>query len=419
MRSLALWLSGRLPFHYAWLVLAAVCCAGFARQGPAVATLSIFVEPMSSEFGWSRTAISGAVSLGGVLAAFSSPFLGPVLDARGARAVLCFAVLTTAAACAGLAFAGSLFVFYLLFCLARTNFAGPFDLGVYSAVANWFVERRALAVSITTLAHMIGLACLPLIAHLAISAGGLEAGWLAVGTTVLLVGLPPVFLLVVRRPEDMGLVPERAPGLADTPVAPEPAFTRAQALRQPAFWLLALFTALAYPVQAGVSLHQAPHLIERGLEPGVAATVVGTLSLVSAAVGFALGFWPRRLSLSWALAGTGLALGLSSLMMREIDAAAGAYVSGALFGAGVGGLITVLPLAWANYFGRASFGAIRGIALAIQVMSQATGPMISGLLRDATGDYLLPFACLGAAGLVAALVAVFARAPRLAARDAA
>jgi len=50
-------LAGRTPFFYGWIILFAVCCAGFARQGPAVATLSIFVEPMTSEFGWSRTAI--------------------------------------------------------------------------------------------------------------------------------------------------------------------------------------------------------------------------------------------------------------------------------------------------------------------------------------------------------------------------
>ena len=62
-------LSGRLPFYYGWIVLAAVCAASFSRQGPAVATLSIFIEPMTSEFGWSRTEISGAVSLGGILGA--------------------------------------------------------------------------------------------------------------------------------------------------------------------------------------------------------------------------------------------------------------------------------------------------------------------------------------------------------------
>src|SRR3546814_2402630 len=88
-------LAGRLPFYYGWVILACVCCAGFARQGPAVATLSIFVEPMSSEFGWSRTALSGAVSLGGLLAALTSPYLGGVLDRHGARLMLGAAVLVT------------------------------------------------------------------------------------------------------------------------------------------------------------------------------------------------------------------------------------------------------------------------------------------------------------------------------------
>ena len=79
-RGLATLMASRLPFFYGWVILACVCCAGFARQGPAVATLSIFVEPMTSEFGWSRTALSGAVSLGGMMAGVASPLIGPVLD---------------------------------------------------------------------------------------------------------------------------------------------------------------------------------------------------------------------------------------------------------------------------------------------------------------------------------------------------
>src|SRR6267378_3755209 len=93
--GLAALLTARLPFFYGWVILACACCAGFARQGPAVATLSIFVEPMTSEFGWSRAALSGAVSLGGVMAALASPLIGPVLDRQGARIILCTAVLVT------------------------------------------------------------------------------------------------------------------------------------------------------------------------------------------------------------------------------------------------------------------------------------------------------------------------------------
>jgi len=90
-----------------------------------------------------------------------------------------------------------------------------------------------------------------------------------------------------------------------------------------------------------------------------------------------------------------------------------AYAAAGLFGIGVGGLITTLPIAWADYFGRRSFGAIRGVALSVQVGAQAAGPLLSGVLRDVTGNYdasLVSFAVLGATGMLAALVAAPPRA---------
>ena len=198
-------LVARVPFFYGWVILACVCLAGFARQGPAVATLSIFVGPMTREFGWSRTALSGAVPLGGVLAALTSPLIGPVLDRRGARLILCIAVSVTGVSTMLLSASHSLTAFYVLFCLARMNFAGPFDLGIYGALNSWFVARRAFVTSIANLAQMAGLVVLPLLAHLAMQPWGWRAGWLAVGGAVLLVGLVPTWLFMVARPEDVDL----------------------------------------------------------------------------------------------------------------------------------------------------------------------------------------------------------------------
>ncbi len=203
-------LSGRLPFFYGWVILGCLCCAGFSRQGPAVATLSIFVEPLTREFGWSRAALSGAVSLGGVLAAVTSPWIGPLVDRYGSRATLSVAVLATAAAVMLLSLTQSLFVFYLLFCIARMVWAGPFELAIYGAVNNWFVARRAFATSIATVAQMAGLVAMPLIAQLAMQQSGWRFGWLAIGSLTLVVGFLPVWLFMVRRPEDLGLLPDRA-----------------------------------------------------------------------------------------------------------------------------------------------------------------------------------------------------------------
>jgi len=344
----------RLPFFYGWVVLGCLCLAGFARQGPAVATLSVFVVPMTSDFGWSRTGMAGAVSLGGVLAAAISPLLGPVLDRRGARLILCLAVLGTGLACMALSLIQSLLAFYLLFCFARMIWAGPFDLGLYGALNNWFVARRRLATSIATLAQMSGLVALPIIAQLAMRDGGWRSGWLAVGATVLVVGFVPVWLFVVRRPEDVGLLPDRViPGAK--PATAEPRFSRAQAMRTRAFWLLSLYTVLVYPVQAGVSLHQAPHLIERGLTPLVAATVISFFSAMSAVASFGLGFTPRRWPVRYAMSVSGVLLAAGTFGLIYVHSAESAYLASGLFGLGIGGVMTLLPVAWADYFGRESF----------------------------------------------------------------
>ena len=400
------WLIARLPFHYGWVILTCVCCAGVARQGGAVATLSVFVSPMTQEFGWSRTAISGAVSLGGVLAAVLSPYLGRYLDKAGARLVLCVAILGTAAATALLSLTTALPMFYLLFCVARLNFAGPFDLGIYGAVSHWFVSRRALATSIATLGGMVGLTIMPLVAQTAMAGGGWRSGWLAVGATALVVGFLPVWLLMVRAPEDVGLIPDHHTPVATT--QEPPSFTRAEALRTPAFWLLSLFTLLVYPVQAGVSLHQAPFLIERGLSPAVAATVVSSFSVLSGIATLCFGLVPRWVPIRLRLALVGAFLSVGATLMLWVNAAGQAYVAAAFFGLGIGGLLTMLPIAWADYYGRRSYGAIRGIALSVQVLAQAAGPLLSGVLRDATGTYDLSLtvcAILAGLGIGAAALA--------------
>ena len=360
--------------------------------------------------------IAGAVSGGGLLAAFLSPLIGPVLDRRGARLILCCAVLGTGLSTMALSLVHSLAVFYLLFCFARLNWAGPFELGLYGALNNWFVARRTIAASIATLAQTSGLVVLPLIAEFAIQSGSWRDGWVAVGATVLIVGFVPTFLLLVRTPEDVGLLPDRRPdATAATPAAPaEPRFSRAAALRTPAFWLLSLYTMLVYPVQAGVSLHQAPYLIERGLTPAAAATVIAVFSAMTAVSSFGIGFLPRRWPVRHGLLASALAMSGGAFALLAVNSLASAYAAAGLFGLGVGGMLTLIPVAWADYFGRESFGAIRSIALSVQVVAQAIGPVLSGALRDWSGTYADSLMVFGVLAALAVGAALLAQRPRVA-----
>ncbi len=312
--TLARLLVPRLPFFYGWIVLGCVCLAGFARQGPAVSVLSIFIVPMTTEFGWSRTEIAGAVSLGGVLAAVVSPLIGPVLDRRGARLVLCLAVLGTGLATMALSLTQSLAVFYLLFCFARMNWAGPFELGLYGALNNWFVARRAFAASVASLAQMSGLVALPLIAQFAMQgamgrpAAGGPAGWRSASPCWSwascrsgccwcggrrISGCSPIMPPVAPAPRK--------------PAAAEPRFTRATAMRTWAFWLLAalqhagLCGAGGRHPAPGAASHRARPLADRRGQRRR-----GLLGAFSAVASFGVGFLPRRWPVRYSMAAAAL-----------------------------------------------------------------------------------------------------------------
>jgi sugar phosphate permease len=414
--SLAATLARRLPFYYGWIILGVVCCVSLARVGPAVATLSVFVGPMTAEFGWSRTALSGAVSLGGILAAVTSPMIGSFLDRKGPRTILLAAVLTTGVTILLLSQIGNLAAFYLLFCIARMNFAGPFDLGTNGAVVNWFVARRPLALSLSTLAQMAGLTLMPLIALWAMEFGGWRAGWTAVGVTVLVAGFVPTWLLMARRPEDLGLVPDAAKsGVAASTgkvAAPEPSFTRAEALATPTFWLLSVYTMLVWPVQAGVSLHQAVHITERGLSRTTAVSGVSIFSAASGVFALLFGLGLHRIGVRPGLVLSGTLMAIGTALIARVSNPADVFLAAGIFGAGMGGMQTSLPVAWADYFGRRSFGAIRGVSLAIQVSAQAAGPLLSGVLRDWTGNYAASLTTFTVLAGIAALVALLIMPPR-------
>ena len=76
-------------------------------------------------------------------------------------------------------------------------------------------------------------------------------------------------------------------------------------------------------------------------------------------------------------------------------------------------MFVVVPSAWADYYGRRSLGAIRGVTLTAQTGGAAIGPVLTGGLYDILGDYRIAFAALALACLAGAIMAGSASRPRL------
>ena len=57
------------------------------------------------------------------------------------------------------------------------------------------------------------------------------------------------------------------------------------------------------------------------------------------------------------------------------------------YGIGAGGFMPLSNLMWANYFGRANLGIIKGVFLPITQIMGAFSPLFAGYTFDATGSY--------------------------------
>ena len=420
-RSLQRRLAASLPFYYGWVILSVSALSSYSsRPVMAVATLSVFLVPMTEQFGWSRGTFSTAVSLGGICAVGISPLIGWWIDRHGSAAVVAVGGAVAGICALGISFVGHSWAFYALYVPGRMAFTSPLELGTSTAISNWFIQRRAFALALLNVTQGMGLAMMPLVAQLIISAWNWRTAWASLGIYTLSIAVLPALFLLVRRPEDLGLEvdpgPDRARARETSPsrrragdsastLREEVNLTLRQALNTRAFWILAIFSGAGFMVQAGVSLHQAPHYLEQGLTGTAAAITVSVFALSQVPAGLAWSSLAQRMPIRFLLAISGLAVGAGAIATLASESLAGGVASAAILGVGVGGLHVLLRLAWADYYGRQYLGSIRGVTLPVQITGQALGPIISGFMYDDTGSYQTPFIIFAiSASLVALLV---------------
>jgi OFA family oxalate/formate antiporter-like MFS transporter len=421
-------LARRCPFYYGWVVFAIAAITSYAaRPLMSVAVLSVFMVPMTEAFGWSRGLFAGAVSLGGICAVVISPFAGRLIDKYGSGWMIGAASAVAGACAVGLSVVKQPLAFYALYVPGRMVFASPLELATSTALSNWFIRRRSLALALLGVTQGTGLALMPLAAQYLISGWGWSRAWASLGLYTIAVGILPALLLMARRPEDMNLEPDPAPestrgAAAITIKRPqagsgrpgvlgggERQFTLGQALRTRAFWVLAIFSAMGFMVQAGVSLHQVGHYIRQGLPGPSAAIMASVFALAQVPGGLLWSAFTRRIPVHVVLALSGLAVALGAAGTALSASLAAGIAASATIGAGVGGLHLLLRQAWADYYGRRHLGTIRGITLPAQIGGQAVGPVTAGLVFDATGSYrmvFLVFAAVVALGSLLVLTAV-------------
>ena len=421
-------LAHRLPFFYGWIVLASASSTQVVRNASASLTLAVFIYPLAAdpELGWSRTLISGAASVGGLAASALSPLVGWLIDRYGARFVLASSVFIMGLATISLAWATIPIFFYLFYGISRVIFASPIPIGASVVVSRWFIRMRGRTNGILFASHSIGLVAFPLIASGVIASHGWPMAWIVLGALVWIIALVPVTFLIVQQPEDLGLRPDGDPAPdpdADTgnpsdtaaaaaPAPPEePAWTLREAMKTPALWILAAGVGTLFLVQAGINTHLAALLRDEGLSVFLSGLGLSLSAAFMGAGSLAWGWVAERFPVRYVLTGVAVAVAVPALLFLTADTTLEGLAFSALFGFGVGGMLSVPPVAYADYYGRRSLGAIRGVTEPFTSLEQAIGTVAAGIVFDLTGNYDIALTLFASLGGLTAVALLFARPP--------
>ena len=380
------------PF-YGWVIVAVMWLVNFSTMATGNLSFGLFVLPMGGALGMSRSQFGWAVTTRRLAAGLSSYMVGRLLDRYGPRVLIPVSAAIIGVALIVLSRAGSPWQVIAIFgVLGMTGLAAPQNIMTLVPVAKWFQRKRGMALALAATGLGIGGVFFLPITQLLLDHIGWRSTWVVMAVVFMALSVPLSAIFLRRQPEDMGLEldggPPAAsrggvPGQTAMPVTEETSWTVREAFRTGAMWRLLLAFVLSGIAQGGTSVHRIPYWIENG-------------------------FNAQLVSFSFAVDAAGAAaMGLALAGRNEYFL----FGSGITFGLSVGAGMILHPYIFAEYFGRAFLGSIRGIVLPVMLISNAIGAPLVGYIHDSTGSYVSSWWMILSIYLLAAVIISTARRP--------
>jgi MFS family permease len=394
--------------YYGWRMIGIVSALRILGGGLHQYGFTVFFLPVTNELGLSRAATSLAFSLARAQGSFASPLVGYLVDRYGPKPMM-----ITAAMLAG--------VGYILFSWVHdyTSFLVVY-LGVISIsftagfvhaptiVANsWFIRLRARAMTVVSAAVPVGGAIItPALAVLIRTMGWRHAALIS-GSLFLLIGVP-LTLMVRKSPESMGMAPDGEPlesadtraTSVDKPITlSDRHVTATQALRSPIFWTLIVSMTARSAAFTTVTTHFIPIMVWKGLSQTEASVLLAGFAIVNLPFHFFLG-WIGDFVNKPKLTAICMFLGLIAVLpMQWTNSLWALWFFTGLYSV----LDASIPVYWASvgdFFGRRSFGTIRGNMNLFYTWGSILGPFLAGAVYDRTQSYQMVFAGITIALLI-------------------
>ena len=391
------------PLFYGYIVVGVAVLIILFLLGT-LHTFGVFFKPISTEFGWTRGAISGAFSLSVIISGLLGIFMGWLNDRVGPRFVLSLCGFLMGLGYLLLSQIGSVWEFYLFYgILLGPGIAGTF-VPLSSTVARWFAKRRSMMTGIVTAGEGLGTLLVPPLATLLIHTYEWRVSYLILGATVLVVVVTAAQFLK-RDPSDMGQYvdgesEEEQPEveLADT------AFSLREAVTIKQFWLVCSLLFTTGFCMLAIVVHIIPLATDSGISASTAATILAAIGGLGIVGRLVLGGAADRIGIKRVLIMGLVLMSVSLLWLLQSGELWEFYLFAVIFGLSNGGINALWSPLVAELFGLKSHGLIYGVSELGFTIGAAIGPLMTGYIFDSTGAYAVAFLVCAGLGIVATIL---------------
>lgn len=377
-------------FFYGWWLLAGSVVAMALTSGVSFWSFGLYIDPLETEFGWSRAEVSLGFSVSLLISGLVGPLVGRWSDARGPRSAIIVGAVLTAASYALLATTSQLWQWYVFQSINAVFRQLMFFIPFQALISRWFDRRRGLALGILGTGFSLGGFVVVPLMRVIIDVLDWDGSFIFSGVVIAAVMLPLGLLVLRNDPAEVGSATDGllSVGAERSSVRTLTGMTLGRALRTPLFWVLALAMMLFFYGVFGWLVHQVPFYESVGVSRSLAAVLVSAAAGLGILARLTFGMLADRMGrIETAAMGLLAALmaALAALMLDSGAAGIAVFIAFWVMGSGGGPLLE--PLLLPRAFGLAHFGAILGTFGIIETVGLVVSPAVAGAIFDSTGTY--------------------------------
>jgi MFS family permease len=371
--------SGRFP---GWRVVLGVALVLFASAGLGFYGLAVYLEAITSELGFSTSAVSGATATFFVVIGVVGLGIARLIATVDVRKVMIGSSLVAAVGVVLIGRVTEVWHVYASYALFAAGVAGVNLIPATTVITRWFRAKRSVALAWSSTGLSVGGLVITPIASRLIDDLGLQTASLWLALVFPLVVIPACLFLVLPDPAGAGWEPD---GERATSTHTDPggiAFDVAVRTRH--WWSITIGFLLVLGSQvAGIN-----HLVKLGserLDRGTGALALSVLtigSVVGRLLGGMLAAKVRLLTMATVLV---LVQASSFVLLSQVSSSWALVATALLFGITIGNVLMLRPLMIADSFGVRDYPRISARTDLVSTIGVAGGPFLMGALHDAFG----------------------------------